>query len=133
MSVFTALLEAFISKRKGIDYLSAVTEFVESHGGVQELVSNMTKNGLQATVASWLNDGDNLPVSAEQIMSFTDSEALKNLAEKCGMDIPAAAGLLSRYLPVIIDSLSEQGTLKKSATNDLITSGQAILKGKLSG
>lgn len=133
MGVFTSFLESFITKRKGIDYLGAVIKFVEIHGGVQELVNNMTKNGLQTTVASWLNDGVNLPVSAEQIISFTDPDELKNLAEKCGMDIPAAATLLSRYLPVIIDSLSEQGMLSKSATSDLLISGHALLKEKLSG
>ncbi|MCS2164025.1 YidB family protein [Scandinavium manionii] len=133
MGAFTSLLESFVAKRKGINYLSAVIKFVETHGGVQELVNSMSNNGLQTTVASWLNEGDNLPISAEQIISFTDSDALKSLADKCGMDISAAAGLLSRYLPVIIDSLSEQGKLSKSATSDLLFSGQELFKGKLSG
>jgi len=133
MGAFTSLLESFLKKRKGNNQLSAVIKFIENQGGVQELVHNMTANGLQTTVTSWLNEGENIPISAAQIISITDSDLLKILADKCGMDIQATAGLLSRYLPIIIDSLSEQGALTKSATSDLLISGQTLFKGKLTG
>jgi uncharacterized protein YidB (DUF937 family) len=95
-------------------------------GGISGLVSAFQKNGLGDTVASWISNNTNLPVSAEQIQSVLGQGPLQDLASKMGLSTDAVAGTLSEQLPGLVDQLTPNGELP---SGDLMAQGLGMLKG----
>ena len=58
---------------------------------------------------SWITQGSNQSVSAEQIQSALGGN-LQQAAQQVGLDTNQAGSLLSQYLPQIIDGLTPNGT-----------------------
>ncbi len=80
-------------------------------GGLSGLVEKFNQAGLGAVVASWIGNGQNLPVSAEQISNILGSDAVANVARQLGIDPAQAAGQLSQMLPGLIDKLTPNGAV----------------------
>ncbi len=78
-------------------------------GDVSGLVSQFEQSGLGAHVASWVGDGQNLPISADQIQSALGSPVVASIAAKFGVDPATATQLLSQHLPAIMSHLSQNG------------------------
>lgn len=83
-----------------------------SFGSADELIAQLQQSGLGAEVASWLSDGPNAPVSAEQITAALGEGQLGQMAANLGLSPEALPNLLSQYLPMIIDKLSPNGVLE---------------------
>jgi uncharacterized protein YidB (DUF937 family) len=64
-------------------------------GGVQGLVAQFQSKGLGDTVASWISNGANLPISADQITSVLGQGSLGDLAAKTGLSSGDVASSLS--------------------------------------
>jgi uncharacterized protein YidB (DUF937 family) len=86
---------------------------LQSHGidGVSGLVSQFEQAGLGEHVASWIGDGQNLPVSPDQIESALGSPAIASIAETFGVDPSQASQLISQHLPGIISHLTPNGQI----------------------
>ena len=95
-------------------------------GGISGLVNAFQKNGLGDTVASWISNNTNLPISAEQIQSVLGQGPLQDLASKMGLSTDAVAGTLSEQLPGLVDQLTPNGELP---SGDLMAQGLGMLKG----
>lgn len=80
-------------------------------GGLGGLVEKFNQAGLGAVVASWIGNGQNLPISADQIASILGSDAVANVARQLGIDPAQAAGQLSKMLPGLIDQLTPNGAV----------------------
>jgi uncharacterized protein YidB (DUF937 family) len=114
--------------------LQMVMGLVQQNGGLGGLVDNLTKNGLGDQAASWVGNGNNLPVSAEQINQALGSGPLADLAQKFGLDTQALGGQLAQYLPEVVNQLTPQGRLPDNANSDeLLNKGLSALAGKLFG
>ena len=111
--------------------LPAVMEWVEQQGGVQGIIEKFHTGGLAEIIQSWIGQGHNLPISADQILSVFGSSALQGLAGKLGIDSQATSALISEYLPKVIDKLSPEGEVQEH--HDLMAAGMNLLKGKLFG
>lgn len=94
--------------------LAALGGLLQQNGGLQGLLQQFSKNGLGDLVSSWVGLGENKAVSAEQIQSALGSEQIAGLASKLGIDPQQASGLLSQYLPKIIDKLTPTGQIDDS-------------------
>src|SRR5271168_5357957 len=68
-------------------------------GGLAGLVQNFEQKGLGGEVSSWVSNGQNLPISADQINSVLGSDAVKNMAAKAGISPEQASSELSTLLP----------------------------------
>ncbi len=68
-------------------------------------------SGLGDIAASWLGNGENLPISTEQISALFGSEKLSSFAESLGVDTDSAMETISQVLPNLVDSSSPDGTL----------------------
>ena len=79
------------------------------HGGLGGLISKFQQAGLGDVVGSWISNGQNQPVSGDQVTSALGSDAISGLAEKLGISPDAAASQLSNILPGLIDHLTPQG------------------------
>ena len=90
----------------------------DGKGGIDlpGLVAKLTKSGnLETLVGSWLGDGKNLPISADDITGLFGKERISDFAGKVGTDAQSAAGGLADMLPQLIDRFSSGGNLLESS------------------
>ena len=73
------------------------------------IVQQLRQSGLGAQVASWIGNGENLPVSADDIAQALSGPALAAIAGKLGVDPSTASALLSRVLPGLVDRQTPDG------------------------
>ena len=78
------------------------------------LVEKLKSSDLAETVQSWLGDGDNHPISIEQIRELVGSEKLGQMASKLGCDENAILEGLKDAIPQMIDKASRGGKLLDS-------------------
>ena len=90
---------------------SEALEGLMGGGGLSDLVGKFTNSGLAEQAKSWLGDGDNAEVSADQIKEALDGDQIKGFAEKLGLDEGGAAEALSNFLPGLVDKASSGGNL----------------------
>ena len=94
---------------------SALTSLMGDGKGsldLQGLVSQFAASGeLGNLVQSWLGDGGNLPISADQITGFFGSDKMSAFAGAIGTDAGSAAGGLADMVPQLLDQASSGGSL----------------------
>ncbi len=83
-------------------------------GGIME---KMKAGGLGDQLESFLGDGENQEMSADQVKSAFGEEGLANVANKLGVDTDSAAAQLKDILPGLLDKASSGGNLMDSLTS----------------
>ncbi len=86
-------------------------------GGLGGLIGQLQQNGLGQQVASWISTGQNMPVSAEQILQALGQGQVSQIAAQAGLNTQQASTGLAQLLPQLIDHLTPAGTLPQG--NDL--------------
>jgi uncharacterized protein YidB (DUF937 family) len=109
MGMFDGVLGGIV----GAGLVSIVSDVLEKHGGVQGVVSQFEKNGLGATVQSWVGTGPNQPVSPDDVQRVLGPDLLKQLSEKSGASIQELTQKLAHVLPQAVDKLTPDGTIPK--------------------
>ena len=101
-------------------------------GGIDlgSLVSKLSSAGLGNVVNSWLGDGANDSISANQISEMFGSNQISEFASKLGLSQEEAAGGLSDAIPQMVDKASSGGSLLDSIGG---LSGALGMAGKLFG
>ncbi|MFZ2217707.1 MAG: YidB family protein [Rhodoferax sp.] len=92
-------------------------------GGLDGLVEKFKQAGMADQVNSWIGNGQNLPISAEQISQILGSDVVRTVAAKLGIDPDQAAQQLSALLPGLIDKLTPHGEMPAGGlghSNDLM-------------
>ena len=79
------------------------------HGGLGGLVSKFQQAGLGDVVSSWIGNGQNQPVTGDQLTQVLGSGAVANIASKLGVSPDQAAGQLSSILPALVNHLTPNG------------------------
>ena len=101
-------------------------------GGLSGLVEKFTQHGMGDIVGSWIGQGKNLPISADQIASALGNGTLGNIASQLGMDPAQLSGQLAQMLPGLIDKLTPHGALPEGGlgqSGDLMGMLGGLLKG----
>jgi uncharacterized protein YidB (DUF937 family) len=81
-------------------------------GGLGPLQQILEQAGLGDQVRSWIGNGQNLPVSGEQItQALGGSGALSQLASTFGVNEGEIANQLAEGLPEAVNHLTPNGTL----------------------
>ncbi len=78
------------------------------------LLSNMDSGGLAGVAKSWLGDGDNESISADQVTSMFGSDKISEFASQLGLSNDEAAGGLADALPQLVDNASSGGSILDS-------------------
>ena len=92
--------------------LQAVTGMLGNdgeHGGLGGLISKFEQAGLGNVVGSWIGNGQNQPVTGDQLTQVLGSGAISNIAAKLGVSPDEAAGQLSNILPGLVNHLTPNG------------------------
>ena len=100
-------------------------------GGLSGLAQAFQNGGLGEIVNSWIANGPNLPVSAEQLQSVMGSSPIGAIASQLGVSPDLAGKQLADLLPGLVDMLTPNGQLPQGG--DLMAQGMHLLKGKLLG
>jgi uncharacterized protein YidB (DUF937 family) len=109
MGMFDGLLGGIV----GAGMVSVVGGIIEKHGGVQGVVSEFEKNGLGATVQSWVGSGPNQTISQDDVHKVLGPELLQQLSEKSGLSVEELTQKLTHVLPKAVDTLTPNGTIPK--------------------
>jgi uncharacterized protein YidB (DUF937 family) len=108
------MLDGLLGGMVGAGMVSVVNDILEKHGGVQGVVSEFEKNGLGATVKSWVGTGPNQPISPDEVHRVLGPELLQQLSEKSGLSVPELTQKLSHVLPQAVDKLTPNGAVPKT-------------------
>jgi len=100
----------------GIDLgglLGSLTGNGAVQGGLAGLLEQLQAGGLGDQVKSWIAQGTNLPVSADQIASALGGAGgtLGQLAQSLGLNHGDLAGQLAQHLPQLVDHLTPDGQM----------------------
>lgn len=110
--------------------LSGVVGMLNETGGLSNLLQKLKDSGLEEHVASWIGNGENMPVSGNQIKEALGEQVVQQLAQHAGLAPEHAASGLAQLLPQVIEKLSPNGQIPQE---DLVQEGLSLLKGKLFG
>lgn len=118
----------------GNDMLQLVMGLIQQNGGLGGLLDKLKQGGLADQVSSWVGNGANLPLSAEQISQALGSGPLAQLAGQFGLNPEEISGGLAKFLPETVNQLTPEGRLPDNANDtDLLGQGLSALAGKLFG
>jgi uncharacterized protein YidB (DUF937 family) len=93
-----------------INAVLAQTQYHDLNG----LIVALEKGGLGPQVKSWLGNGANMPITADQLKAVLGNAQVQEFARHLGLSVDETLKLLAQYLPEIIDKASPNGTLKTS-------------------
>jgi uncharacterized protein YidB (DUF937 family) len=110
MGLFDGILGGVV----GAEMATVVNGLIEKHGGVQGIVAQMEQQGLGPTVRSWVANGNNVPITPDQIHAAFGSDSIAALAAKFGLNPQDLAQKLSQVLPQAINHLTPNGTVPPS-------------------
>jgi len=107
MGIFDGILGGVI----GAGATTLLNSFIEKQGGLQNVVSQFEKSGFGDTMKSWISQGQNLPITTDQIRQALGSDTVRELATKMGLPADKLAELLAQHLPQAIDQVTPDGKL----------------------
>lgn len=92
-----------------------------SEGGLDlsSLVGGLSGNGLGDIVGSWLGNGENAAISADQVGELFGSDKISEFASKLGLSEESAKGAIADALPQVVDQATEG---EGSIVDDMLSS-----------
>jgi uncharacterized protein YidB (DUF937 family) len=95
--------------------LSEVLGSGGGQGGLSAIVAKLQQAGLGDQVKSWIGNGQNLPITAEQLQQVLGSDVVKQLAAKYNIPVDQITQVLAHQLPSAVDKASPDGKLPHTA------------------
>jgi uncharacterized protein YidB (DUF937 family) len=99
----------------------AAIELFDQNGGIDGVLEKFKASGLAEQAASWVGNGENLAISAEQISSVLGNGAIADLAAKLGLSPETLSAQIAQHLPTMIDKLTPNGEVEGNSSNLLST------------
>ena len=118
--------------------LSALFGNEQGEFDLSSITSKMSAGGLMEMAQSWMGDGENQPVSGEQITEMLGADKVSAFADQLGISKESALGGLQEAVPGIIDQASSGGLMDMAGsvlgqvTDSAQSSGGGIM-GMLTG
>src|SRR3979490_2877945 len=86
-----------------------------SQGGLNAIVAKLQQAGFGEQVKSWIGNGQNLPITAEQLQQVLGSDTVKQLAARFNIPVDQFAQILAEQVPAAVDHASPDGKLPHTA------------------
>ncbi|MES2750544.1 MAG: YidB family protein [Pseudomonadota bacterium] len=80
-------------------------------GGLTAIVAKLQEAGFGDQVKSWIGNGQNLPISAQQLQEVLGSNTVRQLAVRFGIPVDQLPTVLAQVLPPAVDTASPTGSL----------------------
>jgi len=99
---------------------SALGNLIGGENGIDlsNIVSGLSENGLGDIVASWLGNGENLPISAESITDLLGADKVSEFAQNLGISEESAQNAIADALPNLVDQATSG---ENSLVDDLLS------------
>ena len=98
------------NKGKIISLLLPLVITMLANGGLSKILDSMKKQGLSSQAESWVGDGENQPISADDAKKILGEDQVKEIAGKIGLPEEQAAELIAEALPEAVDQVSPEGS-----------------------
>ena len=99
-------------------------------GGLGGLVSKFEQAGMGDVVGSWVGNGENRPVSPDQVQGALGADAISGMASKLGINAQTLLPLLASVLPLLINQMTPHGKVPEQGLGnqqDLMASLSSLL------
>ena len=84
-------------------------------GGLNAIVAKLQQACFCYQFKSWIGNGQNLPITAEQLQQVLGSDTVKQLAARFNIPVDQLAKVLAQLLPAAVDQASPEGKLPHTA------------------
>lgn len=84
-------------------------------GGLNAVVAKLRESGFGDHVKSWLGNGQNLPITADQVREVLGTDVVKQLAARYNIPVDQLSQILAQELPKSVDQASPDGKLPHNA------------------
>jgi uncharacterized protein YidB (DUF937 family) len=84
-------------------------------GGLTAVVNKLQQAGFGNQVKSWIGNGQNIPITSEELQQALGNEKVKELAARFNIPIDQLGPILAQVLPTAVDHASPGGTLPHTA------------------
>lgn len=91
--------------------LQQLVAMLSKPGALGNLASAFQGAGLGNVLQSWLGNGQNLPISGDQVRQVLGSGTVADMAKSAGIGEADASNALAGLLPQVMDKLSPDGNL----------------------
>ena len=113
MGMFDGILGGVI----GAGATTLLNSFIEKQGGLQNVVSQFQKNGFGDTMKSWISQGQNLPITADQIAAakaklgslIEERATYEAKIDRATLRMPFDGNILTLHLQDKVNSYLEKG------------------------
>lgn len=112
---------------KGALVMAIVQMLQNRQGGVQGLLQAFQQQGMGNAVQSWIGNGQNQPLSPEQVTQALGHDQVQQVADQAGISHQEASSGIAALLPEIVDKLTPNGQVPQQ--NNLVNEGMQLLKG----
>jgi len=93
------------------EVVNAIGSFIQSQGGLENLINAFHEKGLGSVVSSWVGTGQNLPISGDQLSKVLGNAQVQAMAQKLGFSPQEMSSHLAEILPQVIDKLTPGGAV----------------------
>jgi uncharacterized protein YidB (DUF937 family) len=107
--------------------LQIAIDLFKQNGGLEGVLAKFNDAGFAEQAASWVSQGDNLPISAEQIMQVLGRDSIASIAEKLTMSPTDISKKIAEYLPQAINKMTPNGIVDSNSGN-LLAAVMGMLK-----
>jgi uncharacterized protein YidB (DUF937 family) len=119
MGILDSLESSGILGQLGAAVLPAVLGEVMGTGAqggtLNAIVAKLEQAGFGDQVKSWIGNGQNLPITADQLKQVLGSDVVRQLAARYNIPIDQVSEVLAHQLPQAVDQASPNGKLPHTA------------------
>lgn len=128
MGLFDSLAGSVLSNMSGDKgaVLQIAMDLFKQNGGLEGVLSKFKQAGFSEQVASWVGQGSNLPISAEQIIQILGQDSIAAIAQKLSLSTADVSAKIAEYLPQAVDKMTPNG--KVEGNGNLLAAMMGMLK-----
>jgi uncharacterized protein YidB (DUF937 family) len=116
MGLFDSVAGAMMNKVMGDKgpLAKLAMELFQQYGGLPGILQTLKAGGLSEQVDSWVGQGANMSVNAQQIGAALGSSVLAGIAAKLNMTTEELSGKIAEYLPDVVNQLTPNGVVENN-------------------
>ncbi len=92
---------------------------LNSQAGVNGLLSQFASSGFGQHITSWISNGSNLPITAEEVEQALSNAQVQALVQRTGLPVQELLPLVAKLLPHTVDEATPQGQAPAAGGQDV--------------
>jgi uncharacterized protein YidB (DUF937 family) len=99
--------------------LQLALSLLQQNGGLEGVLGRFRQGGLGQQADSWVSNGENMNISANELQQIFGSSTLRDLASQLGMPEEQAGSTMAQVLPELINHLTPQGQVPANGDEEI--------------